>query len=89
MPYDWLFELEEQFIRLLPAYTLEMLDNCDIERILPYYFFHYRKAKKAQMTAVEQGGAPTQSDDEDIVIRDGKKYRKVKAGQVSWANQIF
>lgn len=89
MPYDWLFELEEQFIRLLPAYTLEMLDSCDIERILPYYFFHYRKAKKAQKTANNQSGVATQNNDVNIVIRDGKKYRKVKAGQAAWADKIF
>lgn len=89
MPYDWLFELEAHFIRLVPAYTLEMLDSCDIERLLPYYFFHYRKARQAQIKENNQSIQAAQSTDEDIVIRDGKKYRKVKAGQASWADKIF
>lgn len=66
-----------------------MLDSCDIERLLPYYFFHYRKARQAQIRGNTQGIQEAQNTDENIVIRDGKKYRKVKAGQVSWADKIF
>ena len=88
MPYDWLFELETRFIDLIPAYTLETLDRCDIERLLPYYFFHYRKALQNKIRAQNDGTAQNTGED-DIVVRDGKKYRKVKAGQTSWADKIF
>ena len=27
--------------------------------------------------------------DDNIVIRNGKKYRRVKADEVEWANKIF
>lgn len=90
MPYDWLFELEAHFIRLVPAYTLEMLDDCDIDRLLSYYFFHYRKAKREQKAAENKENPTLQGgNDENIVVRDGKKYRKVKACQVDWADKIF
>lgn len=66
-----------------------MLDGCDIERILPYYLFDYRKALKAKKQA-ENGGEDTILDtDENIVIRDGKKYRKVTADKAVWADKIF
>ncbi len=90
MPYDWLFELEAHFIRLIPAYTLETLDNCDIDRLLPYYFFHYRKALQEQKAVENKNNQALQRNkDENIVIRNGKKYHKVKAGQASWADKIF
>ncbi len=86
MPFDWLFEVENIIIRLVPAYTLEALDKCDINRLLPYYFFDYRKALRAKSRA-ENG--ETEAKEENIVIRDGKKYRKVKGNEVSWADKIF
>lgn len=88
MPYDWLFELEAHFIELIPAYTLEILDRCDIDRLLPYYFFHYRKALQAKIK-VQNGEELQDVKGDDIVVRDGKKYRKVKAGNASWADKIF
>jgi len=64
-------------IRLVPAYTLEMLDECDIERLLPFYF-----ANTQLLTE------PTNLNEENIVIRDGKKYRKV-TGKAEWVKNIF
>ena len=62
-------------IRLAPAYTLEMLDNCDIERLLPYYFFDYRLCLRNKK----------QASDEEIVEREGKKY-KVVSGRFGAGN---
>ena len=84
MPYDWLFEVEAVLIRLVPAYSLEMLDNCDIERILPFYLFDYRKALKAKIRA--EG---TLTSEDDVIVRDGKKYRKTTADKATWADKIF
>lgn len=86
MPYDWLIEVERIIIRLVPAYTLETLDNCDVERILPYYFYDYRLALRNKDNADENDSETPTSE---IVIRDGKKYRKVKAGAAKWADNIF
>lgn len=81
MPYDWIFEVEQIIIRLVPAYTLETLDKCDIERLLPFYFFDYRKALKRSEEASE--------DNDNIKLRNGKKYRVVKADEASWIDDIF
>ena len=66
-----------------------MLDDCDIDRLLPYYFFHYRKACKARIEAMNPKEKDMNGDESNIVVRNGKKYRKVKAGQASWADKIF
>ena len=89
MPYDWLFEVERIILTLVPAYTLEMLDNCDIERLLPYYFFDYRKALKAKNSADRIDGTVSDTDDGEFVIRNGKKYRVVNAEQKLNRNNIF
>ena len=81
MPYDWIFEVEQIIIRLVPAYTLETLDKCDIERLLPFYFFDYRKALKRSEEASEEN--------DNIKLRNGKKYRVVKADEASWIDDIF
>ena len=78
LPFDWIFEVERIIIQLIPAYTLEMLDKCDIDRILPYYFFDYRKRLR-NITP----------DDKNVKIRNGKKYRVVKADEAAWINDIF
>lgn len=92
MPYDWLFEVERIIISLVPAYTLEMLDICDIDRLLPYYFFDYRKAltrKKQEGNAECSTITGGKCNNYDIVVRNGKKYRVVKADQATWLNQAF
>ena len=73
-------------LRLVPAYTLELLDECDIERLLPYYFFDYRKALKTKKRAESEGN---QGCDEKFKIINGKKYRVVTADKASWAKKIF
>ena len=80
MPYDWFFEVESILIRLVPAYTLEMIDECDIYRLLPYYFWDYRKALRAKK---DMGQADT------VVVRNGKKYKKITADQAGWLDKIF
>jgi len=65
----------------VPAYTLEALDNCDIERILPYYFFDYRKSlRECEASSSEVG---------EVVTRNGKQYRVVTANNASWIDDIF
>lgn len=71
----------------MPAYTLEALDNSDIERILPYYFFDYRKALRAKRKAEE--GKEQTADGGNTVTVNGRKYRRVTADKSSWVNNTF
>ena len=64
-----------------------MLDNCDVDRILPYYFFDYRMSLRTKEKALE--GGETEKAEDNIVIRNGKKYRKTTADKADWANSIF
>ena len=89
MPYDWLKGVERIIIKLVPAYTLEMLDRCDVERILPYYFYDYRLSLRAKEKLEASGDKSPSDNDGEIVIRNGKKYRKVNVKTASWANSIF
>lgn len=66
-----------------------MLDACDIERILPYYFFDYRKTLRIKKRAENDDSENEAIYDKDVVVRNGKKYRKVNADEVDWANKIF
>jgi len=70
-------------LHLVPGYTLETLDQCDIERILPFYFWDYRK------TLANKEKPDTPLAENNIVYRDGKAYRKIKAGQSEWTNKLF
>lgn len=89
MPYDWLFEVERIIINLVPAYTLETLDSCDIDRLLPYYFFDYRKALRARKEAESKETDADTVNDNNVVIRNGKKYRRVTADKASWIDKAF
>lgn len=84
MPFDWLLGIERTLIRLIPAYTLEMLDACDIDRILPYYFYDYRLALREQKHMEE-----LEDVEGEIVVRNGKKYRKVNIKNAKYADNIF
>lgn len=84
MPFDWLLGIERTLIRLVPAYTLETLDTCDLNRILPYYFYDYRLTLREQKRIEEPG-----SVEGEIVIRNGKKYRKVNIKDSKCADKIF
>lgn len=84
MPFDWLLGIERTLIRLVPAYTLETLDTCDIDRILPYYFYDYRLTLREQKRTEEP-----ESVEGEIVIRNGKKYRKVNIKDSKCADKIF
>ena len=70
-------------IRVVPAYTLEMLDKCDIERLLPYYCFNYRKALQVK------DNENCEDSGEGLVYRNGKAYKKVNASSAKWADDIF
>lgn len=63
-----------------------MLDNSDTERILPYYFFDYRLSLRARENSLNKDKADEQ---DNIVIRNGKKYRVTTAEKTDWANKIF
>lgn len=76
-------------IRLIPAYTLEMLDQCDIDRMLPYYFYDYRVALRAKEKAEASDQEVLSGDNDEFVTRNGKKYRKVNVKTAAWANSIF
>lgn len=89
MPYDWLFEVERIIIGLVPAYTLEMLDNCDIERLLPYYFFDYRKALALKTTANSNDVLAKDTAGEEFVVRNGKRYRVINADKAAWINDVI
>lgn len=72
-------------LRLVPAYTLETLDKSDIERLLPFYFYHLRSmlGNEPRTESGENGKIG------EIVERDGKLYRRTTASAASWANDIF
>lgn len=78
--------MERIIIRLVPAYTLELLDQSDIERILPYYFYDYRLHLR-QAAGTDKTASANGTD--DIVIRNGKKYRRITADRAKWADSIF
>jgi len=78
LPHDWLFEVESIIIRLVPAYTLEAIDECDVHRLLPYYIWDYRKALRARKKL-----------EDDFVIKDGKKFKRVAADEAEWLDKIF
>ena len=84
MPFDWLLGIERTLIRLVPAYTLEVLDSCDIDRILPYDFYDYRLALREREHMEE-----LEDVEGEIVVRNGKKYRKVNIKNAKYADNIF
>ena len=64
---------------------MELLDESDIWRILPFYFYDYRLKLRAET----KENTDEEGKSENIVIRNGKKYRKVTAGKAKWADSIF
>jgi hypothetical protein len=58
---------------MVPGYTLETIDAADIDHLFPFFF---------AITGKNSAGAGT-------VTRNGKTYKKVKAGQAKWMNDIF
>ena len=64
---------------------MELLDESDIWRILPFYFYDYR----LKLRAKTKENTDEEGNSENIVIRNGKKYRKVTAGKAKWADNIF
>jgi hypothetical protein len=66
-------------IQMLPGYTLERLQETDIDLLLPLYFW-YAKQQKKELDAISNqiGGEPQQH----VVYRDGKPYVVKTADQV-------
>jgi hypothetical protein len=90
LPDDWIFEVEAMILRLIPAYTLETLDQCEIDRLFHYYFWDYRQSLKNKKAS----GGKTDSQIEpesNIVYRDGKPYKRINAknSDENWAKNIF
>ena len=63
-----------------------MLDESDVYRLLPYYFFDYRSSLR-EKERNENGALP--KSEENIVIRNGKKYRVTTADKAGWTDKIF
>jgi hypothetical protein len=70
---EWIYRWEAKIISIVPAYTLEALDMCDIDRLLPFY--HANTSRDAEKND-NPGRAPEEYG--NIVYRDGKAYRKVR-----------
>jgi len=66
----------------MPAYTLEMLDECDVERILPMYFWYCR-------THGENADGEAVTPQTQIVMRDGKPYKVVKPQDAGWLGNMM
>ena len=64
-------------MQMLPTYTLERLQDTDIDLLLPLYFWYCKTAGKAS-------GENPQAYEGDVVYRDGKPYKKVKPEDAKW-----
>ena len=64
-------------IQFCPAYTLEMLDECDIDRLLPFYY----------ACAFPEDDTPKTND--SVVYRYGKPFKRVNAKNAEWTKNIF
>lgn len=89
LPDDWIYSVEFRILQLVPAYTLEMLDKSDSYRVLPFYFWDYRMALKKRETVEKNEDTNIKENQENIVYRDGKAYKKVNPKTATWANNIF
>ena len=72
-------------LQLVPAYTLKTLYEEDIEVLLPFYFWHYRKTmgEKRTNTSAED------EDNADIVEIGGKYYKRTNAKNSKLLDKIF
>ena len=62
-------------MKLMPGTALRDLDNTDIDSLLPWYLWKTR--------------TETPEDSGDVVYRDGKPYRQVKAKDAVWLKYMF
>lgn len=71
-------------LRLVPAYTLKTLNEEDIEVLLPFYFWNYRKT----MGEKHINGDEYESN-ADIVEIGGKYYKRTNAKNSKLLDSIF
>jgi hypothetical protein len=64
-------------VQMLPTYTLERLQDTDIDLLLPLYFWYCKTQGKAS-------GEHPQACEDSIVYRGGKTYRKVNPKNAKW-----
>ena len=70
-------------VQMLPTYTLERLQDTDIDLLMPLYHWYCKQSKAAY------GEDPKAAESSDIVYRDGKPYKKVKANDAEWIKNAF
>ena len=70
-------------IRLCPAYTLESLDDCDIDRLLPFFFANIEPDEPNKCGKTQPAPAGK------VIERNGKKYIKKAAKDCDWTKNIF
>ena len=71
-------------LQLVPAYTLKTLNEEDIEVLLPFYFWNYRKT----MGEKHINGAEDENN-ADIVEIGGKYYKRTNAKNSKLLDSIF
>lgn len=71
-------------LQLVPAYTLKTLNEEDIEVLLPFYFWNYRKT----MGEKHINGAEDKNN-ADIVEIGGKYYKRTNAKNSKLLDSIF
>lgn len=60
-------------LKYVPAYTLEELDQCDIERMLGYYLWNHRRGL-AMEAIKENSDNKKELGEGNVVYRGGKPY---------------
>lgn len=71
-------------LQLVPAYTLKTLNEEDIEVLLPFYFWHYRKTMGEKRINTDED-----EDNADIVEIGGKYYKRTNAKNSKLLDSIF
>lgn len=72
-------------LKLVPAYTLDTLNESDIDVLLPFYFWNYRKTMGEKASADNLDFA----EDEEIVEIAGRKYKRTSAKNSKLLDKIF
>lgn len=71
-------------LRLVPAYTLKTLNEEDIEVLLPFYFWNYRKTMGEKHINGDED-----ENNADIVEIGGKYYKRTNAKNSKLLDNIF
>lgn len=67
-------------MQIMQGTTLKDLDETDSDTLLGFYFWYANRNTESNQT---------DSKSKNIVYRDGKPYRVIKAGQSEWTDKIF